>query len=131
MTKKELPKTSDNFTLTAKHSRAIGFLLTCRTIADAAEKSGVTERTIFSWMQIDAFRLALRNAGSASIDQTSRRLADGQAVALDTLSALITEAKGESVRRAAAVDWLNLVLKYRDLNELDERITEIERLLEI
>lgn len=127
--KEQLQETSDNLSLTAKQLRAVGYLLTCRTVADAAKKADVTERTVFTWLQSEKFRTALQEAGRASIDQTSRRLANGQGKALDALSALITKAKSEWTRRAAAVDWLNLALKYRDISELEERLEKLERLV--
>ena len=127
MAKNQGDETTDNYSLTPKQARAIGYLLSCRTIADAAKKSGVTEKTIFTWMQDKAFRLALQDAERETIDAASRRLMQGQAEALDALASLITKSKNESVKRAAAIDWLNLTLKYRDLNDLDRRITELEK----
>jgi hypothetical protein len=125
----QIQNNSGNYSLTAKQARTVGYLLTCRTVADAAEKAGVTERTVFAWLKLEGFRVALREASKMSIDQTSRRLSEGQADALDALSALMTRGSNESVRRAAAVDWLNLTLKYRDLNDLEERITRLEELV--
>lgn len=122
----EILENSDNHSLTAKQSRAIGYLLTCRTAGDAAKKSGVTERTVFAWMKLDNFRAALRDASRETIDNASRRLMQGQGEALDALSALIAKGRNESVRRAAAVDWLNITLKYQDLNDIDERLTALE-----
>ena len=126
----EIQNNSGNYSLTAKQTRAVGYLLTSRTVAEAAEKAGVTERTVFAWLKLEGFRAALRDASRTSVDQTSRRLADGQAQALDTLATLMTNGINEGVKRAAAVDWLNLTLKYRDLNELEERITRLEEMLD-
>ena len=126
----EIQNNSGNYSLTRKQTRAVGYLLTSRTVAEAAEKAGVTERTVFAWLKLEGFRAALRDASRTSVDQTSRRLADGQAQALDTLATLMTNGINEGVKRAAAVDWLNLTLKYRDLNELEERITRLEEMLD-
>jgi hypothetical protein len=122
----ELPENPDNHGLTAKQSRAIGYLLTCRTAGDAAKKSGVSEKTIFTWMKLDNFRAALNDASRETIDNASRRLMQGQGEALDALSALIKKGRNESVRRAAAVDWLNITLKYKDINDIEERLTKLE-----
>jgi len=122
----ELPENADNHSLTAKQSRAIGCLLTCRTAGDAAKKAGVSEKTIFTWMKLDTFRAALNDASRETIDNASRRLMQGQGEALDALSALIKKGRNESVRRAAAVDWLNITLKYKDLNDIEERLTALE-----
>lgn len=123
----DLPDNADIYSLTAKQSRAIGYLLTSRTAGDAAKKSGVTEKTIFNWLKLDNFRAALNDASRETIDNASRRLMQGQSEALDTLSALMTKGRNEGVRRAAAVDWLNLMLKYRDLNDIEERLSQLEK----
>lgn len=117
---------SGNLTLTAKQSRSIGYLLTCRTAGEAAKKAGVSERTIFAWMKQDHFRKALQEANRETIESAARRLIQGQEEALDTLSNLMTKGRNEGVKRAAAVDWLNFMLKYRDLNEIETRLEQLE-----
>ena len=49
------------------------------------------------------------------------------AQALDTLSELMTTAESESVRRAAASEWLANCLTIRQETELEKRLTELEK----
>jgi DNA-binding transcriptional MerR regulator len=121
---------SENFTLTTKQTRVIGYLLTCRTTGEAAKKAGVSERTIFTWMKQECFRKALQEESREIINSASRRLIQGQKEALDTLSSLMVRGRNEGVRRAAAVDWLNFMLKYHDLNEVEERLKKLENAVE-
>ena len=113
--------------LTAKQSRAIGFLLTSRTIGEAAKAAGVSERTLYSWLGMPAFRDALRSAEKQAVENATRRLMAGQGKALDALEALITKGRNEGVRRAAAMDWLGMLLKFRDLTDIDQRLTALEQ----
>ena len=112
-----------------KQTRAIAYLLTCRTIGEAAEQAKVSERTLHAWLKDHNFRIALREAEKQTVDIAIRRLISGQSKALDTLENLMSTARHESTRRQAAVDWLNFLLRYRNLIELDERITNLERQL--
>jgi hypothetical protein len=118
---------SDNFTLTAKQARSIGYILTSKTLGDAAKGTGVSERTLYTWLKIPEYRTALREAEKQTVENATRRLIAGQNAALDTLEALITKARNEGVRRASAMDWLNMVLKFRDMAEIDERLTALEQ----
>lgn len=113
--------------LTPKQARAVGFLITSRTIAEAAKLSEVSERTLYSWLGMAEFRDALRSAEKQTVENATRRLIAGQGKALDALEALITRGRNEGVRRAAAMDWLGLVLKFRDLTEIEARLSALEK----
>lgn len=101
-----------------------------RTIAAAAKSAGIAERTAYIYLADNNFRDALREAESELLNSAVRRLATGQAAALDALETLITKAKHESTRRQAAVDWLNLFLRFNEVKNIDERLTELERLVQ-
>lgn len=118
---------SDKFTLTAKQSTAIGYLLTSKTMGDAAKRAGVSERTLYTWLKLPEFRDALRNAEKQTVENATRRLMAGQNNALDTLEALMSKARNEGVRRAAAMDWLNIMLKFRDLADIEGRLRALEQ----
>jgi hypothetical protein len=118
--------TTDNG-ISGKQKKVIAALLSERTITAAAKLSGVGERTIYTFMQADNFRAALRAAESELLNSAVRRLATGQVAALDSLSLLIAKAKHESTRRQASVDWLNLFLRFNDVKNIDERLTALEQ----
>lgn len=113
--------------LTPKQARAIAFLLTSKTLVEAAKASGIAERTLYEWLNQTTFRQELRRAERGSVENASRRLVAGQNKALDALEGLITKGRNEGVKRAAAMDWLNMLLKYRDLGDIEERLSRLER----
>jgi hypothetical protein len=115
--------------ITTKQHKAIAALLSERTIGAAAKKAGIAERTLYTWMNEPAFRAALRDVEKSMLESVTRRLSVGQSAALDTLETLITKAKHESTRRQAAIDWLNLSLKFIDVLNIDERLTALEAAL--
>lgn len=61
------------------------------------------------------------------IEHAQNRLITGQAAALDTLEELMQRAESESVRRQAALDWLTLLIRYREIGEFEDRLTTLER----
>lgn len=113
--------------ITVKQQKAISALLSERTIRDAAKKAGVSEKTIYTWLKNDAaFRAELKAAESGVLEDVARRLTTGQRLALDTLESLIQKARHESTKLNACVQWLNLFVKYRDMQDIDERLTALE-----
>ena len=121
----DMPNNSEN-SITVKQEKAIAALLSERTFGAAAKRAGIGERTLYNWLTEPAFRAALRSAESVMLETVTRRLSVGQSIALDALESLITKAKHESTRRQAAVDWLNLSLKFIDTLNIDERLTALE-----
>lgn len=112
-----------------KRSKAIAALITERTARDAAKTAGVSEKTLYQYMQEDNFRTALRAAESQLVDSAVRRLAVGQSAALDTLETLMQKAKHESTRASAAVSWLNLFLRFSEARDIEQRLSELEKLV--
>ena len=112
--------------ITTKQAKAIAALLSERTAGAAAKKAGIAERTLYTWLADPAFRGALRSAEAEVLDTVTRRLGVGQTLALDTLEGLIQKAKHESTKLTACVSWLNMFVKYRDMKDIDERLTALE-----
>ena len=115
-----------NNVIATKQTKAITALLSERTARDAARKAGVSEKTLYGWLADKDFRQALRSAEAEVLDTVTRRLGVGQALALDTLETLIQKAKHESTKLTACVSWLNMFVKYRDMKDIDERLTALE-----
>lgn len=112
--------------ITTKQQKAITALLSERTAGLAAKRAGIAERTLYNWLADPAFRAALRSAESEVLDTVTRRLSAGQTLALDTLEKLIQSARHESTKLTACVSWLNMFIKYRDIKDIDERLTALE-----
>ena len=125
MTDKDMQENSTNG-ITVKQQKAITALLSERTAGLAAKKAGIGERTLYNWLADPAFRGALREAEREVLDTVTRRLTAGQALALDTLEKLIQSARHESTKLTACVSWLNMFIKYRDMQDIDERLTALE-----
>ncbi len=112
--------------ITTKQQKAIAALLSERTARDAAKTAGVGERTLYKWLGEPGFREALRSAEADILDDVTRRLTAGQRLALDTLEKLIQSARHESTKLTACVSWLNMYLKFRDMKDIEDRLTALE-----
>jgi transposase-like protein len=117
---------AQNDSLSSKQRKAIAALLSQRTIEDAANRIGISSRTIYRWMESDVFRTALLDAECQAVDEATRRLIGGKDTALDTLADLMVKAESESVRRQAASNWLAQLLKMRELRNIEQRLIALE-----
>jgi len=114
--------------LNSKQLKAIPVLIECDTVEGAARKAGISKNTIYSWMQQEEFSKAVSTARKKLLDKAMHKLMSVSMKAVITLEGLLG-AESEAVRRAAANDVLSHVLKYRELNEIEERLETVEKIV--
>ena len=112
--------------LTRNQVRAIAALIEHRSITAAADAIGITDRTIYRYLEDASFRQELTKAEKGLIDSAGIRLLGGQDKALQALEDLIAS-NNLTNKRLAAVTWLNYVLKWRELRNVEDRLAELER----
>lgn len=118
---------SDLTILPPKQAKAVVLLMAGGSVEESAKAIGVNTRTIYAWMDNPQFKNALRQAQADYISGAQNRLISGQQTALNVLLDVMTTADSASVRRAAAVDWLSLLWKYRENCEFEDRLAALER----
>lgn len=115
--------------LTSAQRKIIPHLLAARTIEDAAQAGGVSERTLYRWLNEPLFRAEVARAETDAIDYTVRRLLRLQDKALDTLTAVLDDPKvAAGVRVRAALGLISSLIELRALRNMDARITALEQL---
>ena len=118
-----------NKELTNGQRRAIEALMLTNTITRAAQKAKVSERSIYVWMKQDHFQTALRKARRNALAQTTTRLQQITARAVDTLEAVMEDEKASSASRVSA-SRLSLEMMYRGavLDDIIERLKTVEKI---
>jgi len=123
------PNGTNNKALTPKQESAALALAAGESVRVAARKSGAGERTIKAWTAtVPAFSKRVSELRAEMTNMAVGRLADGMAVAADTLTDLLS-AKSETVRLGAARALLELANKLRDVVELEPRLAALEAAL--
>src|SRR5262245_61678447 len=97
------------------------------TVATAAQKGGVGERTVYRWLQEDGFRQEVAHTRATMFAQALGRMAEGAVSAVVVLRQLCLKGKSESVRLSAARSILELGNKLRESVELEERLQALEQ----
>ena len=133
--KKTLPKTSDSTDfqagdgLSVSQQKAIGALMSERSQRDAARKVGVSEKTIYTWLQSPIFQAALKDAEGNLLDSVVWRLDAGHSIVLDVIMSLMQKSKSDATKLAAAVAWSSMYLKYHEMRDIQERLKILEAAL--
>lgn len=114
--------------LTSKQQNTILALLTEPTIKAAAQKAGVGERTVHTWLDEPAFSKAYAKARREATRRAVARLQQYSDVAASTLlEVMATKTNHPSVRLAAAKTVLEMAIRAVELDDLQERVSVLER----
>lgn len=116
-------------TIEPNKDRALTALLSSRSITAAAEKAGVSERSIYTWLREDIeFRTAYQDMRRASLQAASEKIAGSIDEAVSTLSEIMTDdTEKANARVSAAKAILDNFFRVSELVDFDERLSEIER----
>ena len=115
-----------------KMEDAIAALLTQRNVDEAARAAGIGTRTLLRWLQLPEFQKAYRDARRAAFSQSIARLQQGASAAATTLlKTMIDPNTPASVRIRAAECVMNHALKAIETEDIEARVTELERTAEL
>lgn len=109
-----------------KDDDAIGALLSCATIAQAADKVGIGEKTLRRWMQEPAFAARYREARQQVVQHSICALQRATSQAVGALERNL-ECGSPAVEVQAARVILEQAYRATELDDLINRIEELER----
>jgi len=108
--------------------RAVAALLTKPTIRAAARECGVSSRTLQRVMKQPEFESAYRDARRALVREATAKLTANSGRAADILRKVFDDRKATpGARVAAATQTIRLTLEGYELEELERRISDLEK----
>jgi len=99
------------------------------SVQDAAVKAGIGRTTAYRRLADPAFRQRIQSFRAEMTGQALGRMTAGMTDAADVLRALL-KADAETIRLGAARSLLDLGIKLRDGVELQEKVNELEKVLQ-
>jgi len=115
--------------ITARHEKVILALLRTPTIKEASQQSGVGERTIWRWLQDDTFQEAYMEARKEAFSRAVGLLQQALSEAILVLREMMNNPETrDSSRVSSARAILDIGLKARELDDLEERISKLEKI---
>ena len=115
-------------TLTDRQKRAIPYLAAGPSIRKGCRQAKIRTETFYQWRKQPAFEFALKKQREALFQEALQTLSSSVQDAVDTLTGLITT-ENETLKRAVCNDILGHVLKVRELKEIEERLSNIEKIV--
>lgn len=112
--------------LTSRQHKAISELLHQPTIRQAAEVSGIPEKTIYNWLKNGEFAEAYRDARRAAVQQATARLQYASSSAVIVLCQLMAHST-PAVKLGAARTVLEFAIKAVELEDLAARLAALEQ----
>ena len=114
-----------------KQEAAIAALLTHRNVDEAAQAAGVGATTLWRWLKLPEFQAEYRKTRRDAFSQAVARLQQGTSAAATTLlKTMIDPGTPASVRVRAAEAIFNHAAKAIEIEDIDARVTELERAAE-
>lgn len=110
----------------------IAALLSQRGIEDAARACSVGTRTLIRWLKLPEFSAAYRDARRAAVSQSVARLQQATGAAVSTLLKVMVDPNTPASTKVRAADSvLDHSAKAIEIEDLEVRLTELERAVEI
>jgi uncharacterized protein YcbX len=113
---------------TRKQQQAIAALLTAPTMAEAAARCGISEKTLWRWSQHSEFAEAYRKAQQRLLESAINALRQAALTFAETLRIVAADASAPPASRAtAARSGLEVLLKAVTIEDLERRVNELEK----
>jgi hypothetical protein len=119
----------DTGNLSARQRLALPVIAGEPTIDGAAEKIGVTRKTIYEWLKREPFKLALEEARKEYVESSFRTLRLAAKRAADKIVKHV-DSTDEKVSLRAAEDIIEFAKEFISLEDHERRIKELEERLE-
>jgi len=115
----------DTGKLSARQRLALSIIVQEPTVEGAAEKIGVTRKTIYEWLKQDSFKQALEVARKDYVESAFRPLRLAAKHAADKIVKHV-DCSDERISLRAAEDIIQFTQKALELENLEERIDALE-----
>jgi hypothetical protein len=128
-----MTKQDDSNSLAEKQLKAIPHIIAARTMAEAAEKAGISRNTLYEWLKIPAFNDELRRQREMVVEMAIDRLKFNVVKAVDILGTLLDKPEiNIYLKRNISLDIIKQVIKVREQSKiahLEKRVSELEKKL--
>ena len=126
MTRSICKNSLDSVRLTARQRRAIPLVLAARSIEDGCRAAKIAPVTWYAWLKNEGFKAVVDEQREAVISEALDRLKAAVNEAVEGLTGLMS-AEEKSIRLRACERVLDYFLKTKEIEEIEQRLTELEK----
>jgi phage terminase small subunit len=114
--------------LNARQRRAIPFIVSSPTVTEGVNKAGVNPKTFYQWLKQPEFKAELDRQRNEVAKAAFENLTQSLTKAVENLVGLLDN-KNDRLKRLACEDVIEYILKHKEIEDLENRISAIEQRL--
>jgi len=123
-----MSKTQEKSTLTARQLKAIPHIVGSPTYTEGCKKAKINKTTLYKWLKEPEFKTELDRQRDEVATEAFGVLSQSLTQAVEALVGLLDN-KDDRLKRLAAKDVIDFIIRHKENEDLDERLKEVERLL--
>ncbi len=109
--------------------KSISFIVSSPTYTEGMKKAKVNRSTFYKWLKVSAFKEELDRKRDEIADEAFGVLSQSLTKAVETLVALLDN-KDDRLKRLTAKDIIDFMIRHKEIEDLDKRLTAIEQRLD-
>ena len=114
--------------ITDRQLKAIPHIVACPTYTEGCKKADINKTTLYKWLKDTEFKAELDRQRDEVAAEAFGVLSQGLTRAVETLVGLLNN-KDDRLKRLAAKDVVDFIIRHKENEDLDRRLTEVEKLL--
>lgn len=120
---------NDTLSLSARQQQAIPIFASMLNVEEACRLADISRNTFYEWLKQPLFKAELDKLRNEFVEEAIMLLKVNASKASKTLVTLTERDDSPGVQRAAANDILNHLFKYKEMEEIEVRLENLERQL--
>jgi len=114
--------------LTDRQLKAIPFIVSSPTYTQGCEKAEINKTTLYTWLKQPEFKAELDRQRDEIAAEAFGALSQSLTKAVETLVSLL-DTKDDRIKRLTAKDVIDFIIRHKENEDLDRRLTEVEKQL--
>ena len=121
-------KTDAEPKLTERQRKAIPSIVSSPTYTRGCKKAKINKATLYEWLKVPEFKAELDRQRDEVASEAFGVLTQSLTKAVETLVGLLDN-KDDRLKRLTAKDLVSFVIQHKENEDLDKRLTEVEKRL--
>jgi len=118
----------DKNSLSERQLKALPLFASCLTYEEACRRAEIDRSTFYNWLKDPLFKTELNRLRDSIIEEAVSILKTSATESVGKLLNLMRSGSTEGIQRAAANDLLGHLAKYKQIEEIEDRICALEAL---
>ena len=114
--------------LTPRQLKTIPLLVASHTYTEGIKKAKINRTTFYEWLKIPEFKAELDRQRDEITAEAFGVLSQALTKAVESLVNLLDN-KDDRLKRLACKDVIDFIIRHKENEDLDKRLTEVEKLL--